>query len=317
MKVSIRPTVSLWTRVTISGFVLWALMLMLTPAWAAQSNQGLKPATLRLLWSRHAFLNMNPNDVQASFKALADTVGRRRGYLITCAIEVGDVSTLEAAVRRDEFELLIVDSWTYLGMNIGNAAQPRFVSSEQGKIGKKYHLLVNQSSGFGSVANLRGTEINLYEIANTSLGRAWLDTLLRIHGQEDHETFFSSVTSVGKPMMAVLPVFFGKKDACLVDNNALEVMAELNPQVGKKVRVLASSEVLVDGFICFRSSPWASETFKRELANTLEELHREPAGQQMLSLVKANQLVPFQEEHLATVRKLRANWEALKNKTKK
>jgi phosphonate transport system substrate-binding protein len=109
----------------------------------------------------------------------------------------------------------------------------------------------------------------------------------------------------------VLPVFFGNRDACLVDEPGFEVMKELNPQVGRGVQVFKASELLADALICLRGSTWSSEQFKGDLIKILGELHAEPVGQQILTLFKVSQLLPFEEKQLDTVRKLRVTYERL------
>ena len=56
---------------------------------------------------------------------------------------------------------------------------------------------------------------------------------------------------------------------------------------------------------------WSNKDFKRDVIRALGELHLEPSGQQLLTLFKAGQLVPFQEKHLDTVRKLRLRHDQL------
>jgi hypothetical protein len=122
--------------------------------------------------------------------------------------------------------------------------------------------------------------------------------------------------SVGKPSAAVLPVFFGKKQACVVDESGFDVMTELNPQVGKGLQTVAVSEPLVDGVLCLNSSGWSSETYKQDVIKALGELHLEPAGQQILTLFKTDQLIPFQEKYLETARNLWARHERLRKEGK-
>ena len=38
------------------------------------------------------------------------------------------------------------------------------------------------------------------------------------------------------------------------------------------------------------------------------EIHNDPAGQQLLTLFKTDRLVPFAEQHMAAVRRLRENY---------
>jgi phosphonate transport system substrate-binding protein len=285
-------------------------------AAAAETNRTLKPETLTVAYTKAAFLNVNRTDVEAGYIVLAQTVGRRRGYLVTSKVHVFDeASEFEGLLQDEATRLIIVDAWRYLGMDTSKIT-PFFVSSERGKVGKQYLLLSRQGSGLNTLADLRGKEIMVYEVANTTQGRAWLETLLLESRCGKPDEFFATAMSTGKPTAAVLPVFFGKKHACVVDRAAFELMKELNPQVGKAVQVLAESEPLVDSLVCLRNTGWGSGTFREDLIQTLAEFHREPAGAQILTIFKTDRLIPFEEAQLTTMRKLRATCDRLREEAK-
>ena len=259
---------------------------------------------------------MNQTDVEAGYKVLAQTVGRRRGYLVTAKVQVfDDAAEFESLLQDETVRLIILDAWRYLGMDTRQIT-PFFVSSEQGKVGKQYLLLTRQGSGLNTLTDLRGKEIVVYEVANTTQGRVWLETLLLENHCGTPEEFFARTDGVGKTTAAVLPVFFGKKQACVVDRASFELMKELNPQVGEKIQVLAASDPVVDSLVCLRNSGWPPGTFREDLIQTLTEFHLEPAGAQILTLFKTDRLIPFEETQLDTMRKLRATYNRLRKETK-
>lgn len=56
-----------------------------------------------------------------------------------------------------------------------------------------------------------------------------------------------------------------------------------------------------------------AEAHKEDTVRALAELHVEPAGRQILTLFKVAKLVPFQEQHMDTVRKLRGSYDQLRD----
>ena len=145
-----------------------------------------------------------------------------------------------------------------------------------------------------------------FEAPDFCLGEAWLGTRLAAQGWAQGAGYFGEIERVGKPSAAILPVFFGRRAACLVDRQGFDVMKELNPQVGSKLVTLEVSEPIAGCVICTGNFEWAVPAFKQVLVHALSELHREPAGQQILALFKIDQLVAFQESQLDTVRALRS-----------
>lgn len=289
------------------------LMALGLPAGAAEPPASPRNEVLTIGLTRTAFLGLNRNDMEAALKVLAQTVGRKRGYQVQVRTQYyEDAPAFAQAIQTGAVRLAIADSWTYLGMRLGDVATPCFVSMEQKKVGKPYFLLSRRESGLDSLANLRGRKLALLEVVNSSLGRPWLETLLLSNRLGSSGTFFSEIHYVGKPSAAVLPVFFGKMDACLVDGPAFSVMTELNPQVGKDLQIIASSEALVDGLDLVSVSGWGEDvSFKRDVIEAIGELHLEPAGQQLLTLFKTDQMVPYADEQLDAVRRLRATHDAL------
>jgi len=282
-------------------------------ACAADSASAMEPVSLNVGFIRTCFLNVNQAEAEAAFKVLAATVGRQRGYEVTAHTQIFETpGEIESAIKNGAINLAIVDSWKYLAMEMGASMKPRFVTSEQGQVGKKYLLLTRRGSGLNSLADLQGKELLELEVANSNAGRAWLDTLLLQNHCGDPTNFFGGINFASKPALVVLPVFFGKKPACLIDHFSFNLMSELNPQVAKEIQVVATSEAFVDNVVCMSDTGWPSEKVKTDLLEILADLQNEPAGQQILTLFKVGPMIPFDEKQLDTVRELRARQEALR-----
>jgi phosphonate transport system substrate-binding protein len=269
---------------------------------------------MRIGFTQSCFVGVNQNDAEAAFKVFLLTVGRRYGYHVKSQTTIySDEALFEKAIRDRFINLVIVDSWKYLAMNVGSFVQPTFVASDHGRVGNNYLLLSRRGGKTNSLTQLRGGHILRLETANASTGVFWLETLLQAKKLGTFDSFFGGIEVVNKPSAALLPVFFGKKDACLVTQSSFDVMRELNPQIGKELQELASSELFTDIVICLSRDDWTSDKGKADLIKALGELHLEPEGQQILSLFKINQLIPFEEPYLDTVRNLRALSERLPN----
>lgn len=272
----------------------------------------LKAGVLSIGFTKSCFLGVNRNDVEASFKAFLATVGRQRGYDLEPRVQIfEDTPSLEKAINMKGVHLAVIESWQYMSMDIHKAMDSVFACMPNAKAGRNYAVLTRQGSGFNTLADLRGKEITRLEMGSTAMAEPWLETLLMVNGLGRMDTFFSRVEVVGKPSSAVLPVFFGNRHACLVDMVGFETMKELNPQLGTRLQVVAASEPCVDAVLCLSRDGWDSEAHKQDMIRGLAELHLKPVGQQILTLFKVGKLVPFQEAHLDTVRKLRRSYDQL------
>ena len=281
-------------------------------SWADEKQAGLKQGVLNVGFTQAAFLHMNRNNVEAAFKVLALTVGRNRGYALESNNQVfEDATALKQEVEHGRINMVVFDTWTYLSKDFDDLVAPVFVGSERDGVGKRFVVLTRKDSGLNSLVDLRGEGIAELEVASATMGHFWLETLLLKKQFGTHKTFFSRTDSVGKASSAVLPVFFGRIRACLVDLPGFNVMNELNPQVGNRLQTIESSPLLVDAVVCLSYSGWTSDDFKEDVIEALAELHIEPEGQQILTLFKADRLIRFQSKFLDTARELRTAYDDL------
>ena len=78
--------------------------------------------------------------------------------------------------------------------------------------------------------------------------------------------------------------------------SSFDVMSELNPQLRRDLRVLARSRPLVPAILCFRADFESPE--KERVLTALRELHKTPAGEQVLMIFQSEELVSIDEDPL-------------------
>ena len=134
----------------------------------------------------------------------------------------------------------------------------------------------------------------------------WLDALLAQEHLGAKEAFFRKVEVVQSPTAAVLPVFFGKRPACVVEDTAYQTMVELNPQVKVALQVVASSPAYLNSITFLNTGGWSSAQARQEFVSALRDLHLEPEGRQLLLMFKVDRMLPFKPNDLDSVRELHA-----------
>ena len=304
-------------RMLIRAAVGTLLACSLNTAAADAIARDLVPVTMMIGFSSAAFLQSNRNDVEAAFKALAETIGRKRGFLVTVKTRFfSDAPAFFAAIDAGEINFAIFDSLTYVSERRRGDLTPIFIAANEGTPGRHYLVLVRRDSGLRTLEALRGKSIVELQAPNLSVGHTWLLNLLLAQRVESHEAFFRSIEQVARPSAAVLPVFFGRQDACLVDDLGFKLMEELNPQVGAQLRAVATSVPLVGAVVCASESSWAAREFRPVLLQALSELHLEPAGRQILTLFKIDQLLPYEEAQLDTIRELWSSYTKLRQEAR-
>lgn len=267
---------------------------------------------LNVGFPHRAFAGINRNDVETALKACLVTFGRERGYDTVLQCDVFDTtSAFEAAIRKGALHMQIIPTWEYVTMDIQEFTDPYFVPLDQASVQKEYLLLTKRDSGIATLADLRSQTITLLESANVYSSRPWVETILLRNRLGRPEDFFGRVTVASKPSLAVLPVFFGQQQACVVNRSAFEVIKDLNPQIGQRLRILTSSKPILGAVFCLKKAGWESATQKEDTIQALADLHTTPAGQQMLTLFKLQKFLPFKAEYLENVRQLKSEHDRL------
>jgi phosphonate transport system substrate-binding protein len=159
----------------------------------------------------------------------------------------------------------------------------RIITDDHG--GDEFLLVVREGSGVVNLAGLRGRSVILQESPNTSVAEPWLAVSLWREGLESPNRFLSRMTKQTKLSQVVLPVFFGQADACLVTRRGLDTMAELNPQLSRKLKVLLASPKMVNAFFAWRKDYPAE--LKQPIFDKVLNLRSSRTAEQVLTLFQS------------------------------
>ena len=243
----------------------------------------------RLAFSTRMFSEVKVDDARAVMKVWMMTVARERGIPIDPEPQIYE--SLEEMLRGAQgkpvegFGVTTEECWRLIkAIKVDRLA----VGIRAGRISEEYVILVHRDSGIEGIAELGGRSLDVLENPRMSLAIIWLDTLLVQKGMNPTAKFLSLGAPVNKLSQVVLPVFFRKRDACLVTRRGFQTMSELNPQVEKQLRVLATSPELVPTVFAF-SSDYASP-FREQMLVEMGRRPDSPVGKQILTLMQTEKI---------------------------
>ncbi|MBI4661314.1 MAG: PhnD/SsuA/transferrin family substrate-binding protein [Verrucomicrobia bacterium] len=250
------------------------------------------------------FRGINENDGRAAIKLYIEAVGKERGVVLESMTTFDGVRDVGKALRNGELDAVSVTTDDYLRISGDVASVHVFDEPNRSEPGEEYVLLIHRSSTVTNLAGLEGRVLMEYDNLRTSLARMWLDVLFLEQGLPRAENLFAKVIPERKLSLTVLPVFFGKAQACLVTRRGFATMVELNPQLGKDLRELAVSPAYVVTVMCF--GPKASSTAKAMVLEGILRLHEQPRGQQLLTIFQGGErLIDYPVSFLERARTLR------------
>jgi phosphonate transport system substrate-binding protein len=280
-----------------------ALAVIITaalPAGRAACAESGTSDTLVVGFTAAHFSDINRSDAVAAMRVWIETVIETRGLGIGAeAVIYNDVESLMAALQSGTPDLMILLTPEFFSLELREYLDPRYVSVRGPGVGEYYLLVVQKDVALKSASDLEGRTLIIKEGARMSLAEEWFQRFLTDSGLPGPGNLFENVKHEVSLSRTILPVFFGKADACLVTRNGFEMMCELNPQLRQRLVPLATSPRLVPSVTCLRNG--FDTSIRDEVVDALGALHEDPKGQQILSIFGVDRLVPFEPQYLTPV----------------
>jgi len=271
-------------------------------AFAQQPQAPLRRARLHILCDSGLFISASRGDAVAALRVWGDQIGRKRGFQLDTTVDlVDDPAEFRKRVLAGWAGVIAVDAIHHLKLADLPAVKPDFSAArEPGAALPRYILLVRAEAGISSLEALRGKTVIVHASTGANLGAVWLDAMLHDGRLGSRERFFHSVETVTKASAAILPVFFGKADAAVVEQTSFDVTREMNPQVGAKLRVLDASPALTEALICISEK----QEYRDEVLAAMRDLHLDIQGKQILMVFRFSRLMPLDLPAFERVREL-------------
>ncbi len=274
-----------------------------TASSAGAGGRGLRRTHLNVVASGKMLNSVNPNDLRAALKVWFETVGRQRGFLLDCRVDIVDsVSNLKARLQQKSVDVVIPGIGEYLELESSHLMVPilTMALNPNGGAAYSYVLLVNPDSNLASIAGLRGKNILLSSRVGSNTALAWTDVLLNRERLGRASSFFASVKEAAKAQACILPLFFGTVDACVVDEVNLNLAKEMNPQLSR-LKVLLRSRPMVESVIAMPVEP---HPYHAELLAAILSLNEDVLHRQLLMVFRTDRILRLQSSDLDPVREL-------------
>ena len=225
-----------------------------------------------------------------------------------------DLASAVRAVQNGNIEIMNLATLDYLEVQQTPILEPAMVGiTLNGSMNNEYVLLVHGEAGITSLDALQDKHIRID--SRGRIAALWLDVLLLRQGLPEGRVFFADFMKVDRVSRAVLPVFFKQADACIVTRYAFDTMVKLNPQLGRVLKALAHSPGFLRGIMCFAST--YDPVDKATINGSALELHTEPEGHQVLTLLGLKQVLPYQPDYLDGTLALLREYRRLKSSGEK
>jgi phosphonate transport system substrate-binding protein len=225
------------------------------------------------------------------------------------AVIYEEFSAFHRAIEQKEVDVVIMSTLDYLTLEERGFLEPVLVGRTSVGPMREYVVLAREDRAVSDITQMSGMSILVETGGSGRTPLIWLDVFLSQQKCSESDAFFKEVNHVEKASQAVLPVFFNKVDGCLTTMSGFQTMVELNPQLGSAFRIVARSPKLLRGVICLRAG--YDEELKNTVIDVLERLHEDPDGQQILVVMREEEVVPFQPQYLDSTRELYRHYQSV------
>lgn len=281
-------------------YICLLLNWVILPVTARSEDSIVKPGNVRpfrIAFTRGIFSDVSTTDGKAALKAWSQALAEERGIKVqTSALVYDSVEEVNQAFRKSKLDAATVLMQEYLYIDKAVTCGPYLVSEKEGSFREQYVLLVQDDSNIRKLMDLRGLSISLYDHYSSSMALPWLDLALYNEVSETVKSFFSEIKYSNKFSSVVLSVFFRKQDSCMVTMNGFKTMVDLNPQVGKQLRILIGSPMLIPSMFCFSED--MAPDLKDQIVDAILHSQETLGGKQILHIFKATGMKEVREKDI-------------------
>jgi phosphonate transport system substrate-binding protein len=252
-------------------------------------------------FSQATFPDVTMQDVRAALAIWGEEITRNIKDIDSFSTNIYPTpEALIEAMRSGNVDLAILPTLDFFRVEVVLNADLGLVSKSGPGGSQRYLLTVRADLPAEQIRTLKN--LRFCHVKNDSVGLLFLNHALLQRGLPEMDRFFGSIETKSKGSQALGTVYFGGAEACLVTEEAYQTTIAMNPQIGRKVRILLTSPQLMGSVAVYRKGYPAH--MRQLILQGVNELKNYPRGAQILSMFQATELRQATEADLAETRRM-------------
>jgi ABC-type phosphate/phosphonate transport system substrate-binding protein len=287
---------------------LIAIILLTTLKGFSQSKTEIQTKVVRLGGLPGLIEGVKLEDADAAFKILTDSfvkgLKQKKGVSFDFTGKMyKNLATLIDELNSKKINYFYVSFIDYFKINAKSEYIPFIKGSKNGTDKfTNYILITHFGNEKNQLANLRNQKISIPNSDDINMGIYWIKTKLREYlGEKEFNSIDFQQTQQNESKLT-LSVFFGKTDYALVTQHTYNLIAELNPSIKDKIKILVQSEALAASIFAYRKGE-DQETVK-VIKEVALDIHKTTEGKQILNLFKTERLFEVFPDDIRTSERL-------------
>ncbi len=282
--------------------------LSLSATTQSENRAGEKsPTKIIMGYSILVFFDTNPMDANAAIVIWADVLIKlfREKYNLDTelfASVFNSIEEIEDALLKKKVDMLVLTSSEYFLLKDKYKLEPALAGIIDENFYSQYIMLTHNDLKINSVSDLSKKSLTHSKEKLNPLLIRWLNKLLAENNQPQRELFFSKINIEEKDANAIYSLFFKRTDCAIVQKNVFETVCELNPQIKKSLKILASSPPIVLSLATYRKD--SDTTSVKLFYDVAKNINSIKEGTNILKLFKTKRLVEINDKDLESTKKL-------------
>lgn len=216
---------------------------------------------------------------------------------------------------NNKIQVLVTDTLEFLenknNLNLSDSYMWSLSGFQDSKF-YRYFLISNKNSNIYSLKQIKNKKIAFKE--NDQLGKVWLNSLLYKNHLDDYKQLISEENNLKKRSQLVLEVFFNNVDLAVVSEDTWSAMIRINPNLEKKINILATSERLFLPIIGLVSKKNNSNNIMKRFINISNKAVLSVRERKIRELIKLAQTFEITLSDIETLDSFYLNYKKMKVK---
>jgi hypothetical protein len=271
------------------------------------SPAGEEKLPFRTAFPLNVLNNADPRDTKVAAHYLIKQIAEGEGLVYSTEIPETNEDFI-ADLEDDKYDFFLMFSFDYLLLKERIPMKPLLVGQHSEEVLEKF-VFLTKAEDVDAIKAIKNGHL-LIQKGSGKLSEIWLSEMLNQKELGEPGDYFETTETVENVSKAVLPVFFGKADGCIVQSGSFDTICELNPQIGKMLKAHFISEPMLMSLLSLRAGYVESSPGHTVKVST--NLHNYPGGEQILTLMRVKKILEFKEEYIKNTRDLVASWQERK-----
>lgn len=246
--------------------------------------------TLTLAYLENGLADLKDSEMQIALQLLAKELTQDSDVNMSIKA-VPTLPEMFALIKSGKVNYTIINSFNYIMEK--DQLSPyldatMWAIQRSQKAQEDYVLVVRKETPYKDIGSLSGKRLSLHQ--DYLLMKLYLQFIVKKNSHLSLEKFFKSVKNTRTASQTVLDVYFSTSDVCIVPQHILDLVAELNPDINNKLKVVHhSGEQFIPALVLsFKGIP---ENINTIVAHNTEQINRTLRGQQILNMFHIQSLV--------------------------